>query len=82
LCKHIFVIETIRKVGIIHQYFMKSHAMCQFLQEAIEVLQIRGGNLKSHTKTRWSTIWDCIDSIVRLELAFARVNFNLYYMYI
>ncbi|CAB4495996.1 unnamed protein product [Rhizophagus irregularis] len=31
------------------------------------------GGLKSHTKTRWSTMWDCVSSIVRLELAFARV---------
>ncbi|RIA90243.1 hypothetical protein C1645_823654 [Glomus cerebriforme] len=39
---------------------------------AITILQIKGGRLKSHTKTRWSTMWDCIISIVRLELAFAR----------
>lgn len=74
LCKHTFVVNTIKKVGIIHQYFVKSHAMCQFLKNAVEVLQIKGGGLKSHTKTRWSTMWDCINSIARLELAFARVN--------
>jgi len=76
LCKHTFVVDIIRKVGIIHQYFIKSHAMYQFLKDAVEALQIRGGGLKSHTKTRWSTMWDCISSIARLELAFARVNFN------
>jgi hypothetical protein len=52
LCKHIFVVETIQKVGIIYQYFVKSHAICQFLKDAIQVLQIKGGGLKSHTKTR------------------------------
>ncbi|RIA88635.1 hypothetical protein C1645_826044 [Glomus cerebriforme] len=56
LCKHTFVVNTIRKVSIIHQYFVKSHAMCQFLKDAIEALQIRGEDIKSHTKTRWSTI--------------------------
>ena len=56
LCKHTFVVETIRKVGIIHQYFVRSHTMCQHLKDAIEALQIRGGGLKSHTKTRWSTM--------------------------
>lgn len=75
LCKHTFVVETIRKVGIIHQYFMKSHAMCQYLKDAVKVLQIRGGELKSHTKTHWSTMWNCISSVARLELAFARVNY-------
>ena len=78
LCKHAFVIDTIHKVGIIHQYFVKSHAMCQFLKDSVKVLQIKGRGLKSHTKTRWSTMWDCISSITRLKLAFARVNFNLY----
>ena len=56
LCKHTFVIDVIRKVGIIHQYFIKSHAMCQFLKDAVKVLQIKEGGLKSHTKTHWSTI--------------------------
>ena len=81
LCKHTFVVETIKKVGIIHQYFTKSHTMCESLKDAVEVLQIKGGGLKSHTKTHWSTMWDCISSIVRLELAFAKVNFNLYCIY-
>ena len=76
LCKHTFVIDIIRKVGIIHQYFIKSHAMCQFLKDAVKALQIKGRGLKSHTKTRWSTMWNCISSIARLELAFAWVNFN------
>jgi len=39
------------------------------VKDAIEALQIRGGGIKSHTKTCWSTMWDCISSIARLELA-------------
>jgi hypothetical protein len=74
VCKHTFVIDTVRKVGIVHQYFTMSHAPCQFLKDAITILQIKVEGLKSHTKTRWSTMWDCISSIVRLELAFARVS--------
>ncbi len=74
LCKHTLVVDTIRKVGIIHKYFTMSHAACQFLKDAIKILQIKGRGLKSHTKTRWSTMWDCVNSIVRLEFAFARVS--------
>jgi len=74
ICKNTFVIDTVRKVGIVHQYFTMSHAPCQFLKDAIAILQIKGGGLKSHTKTRWSTMWDCISSIVRLELVFTRVS--------
>ncbi|CAB5183870.1 unnamed protein product [Rhizophagus irregularis] len=50
-----------------------SHAPCQFLKDSVKILQIKGEGLKSHTKTWWSTMWDCVSSIVRLELAFARV---------
>ncbi|CAB4468558.1 unnamed protein product [Rhizophagus irregularis] len=42
-------------------------------EHAIQVLEIKGGGLKSHTKTRWSTMWDCVNSVARLELAFAKV---------
>ncbi|CAB5375336.1 unnamed protein product [Rhizophagus irregularis] len=44
-----------------------SHASCQFLKDATKILQIKGGGLKSHTKTRWSTMWDCINSIIVLS---------------
>ncbi|RIA80324.1 hypothetical protein C1645_838911 [Glomus cerebriforme] len=68
LCKHTFIINTIKKIGIIHQYFVKSHSIYQFLKNAVEVLQIKGGGLKSYIKIRWSTMWDYINSIARLEL--------------
>ncbi|CAB5367331.1 unnamed protein product [Rhizophagus irregularis] len=44
-----------------------SHAPYQFLKDAIKILQIKGRGLKSHIKTRWSTMWDCINSIVLSE---------------
>ena len=81
LCKHIFITDTIRKVGILHQYFTKCYTAYQFLKDAVEVLHIKGSGLKSHMKTRWSTMWDCIDLVVRLELAFARVSFNIYHSF-
>ena len=74
VCKHTLVIDVIKKVGAVHQYFTMSHAPCQYLKDAIQSLHIKGGGLKSHTKTRWSTMWDCINSIIRLEFAFAMVS--------
>ncbi|GBC15734.2 zinc finger BED domain-containing protein 1-like [Rhizophagus irregularis DAOM 181602=DAOM 197198] len=50
VCEHTFVADTVRKVGVIHQYFAMSHAPYQFLKDAIKILQIKGGELKSHTK--------------------------------
>ncbi|CAG8560782.1 2332_t:CDS:2, partial [Racocetra fulgida] len=61
---YILDISTVWKIGTIHQYFTKSHATCQFLKDAIKVLKIKSGDLKDHTKTRWSTMWDCVSSIV------------------
>ncbi|CAB4432255.1 unnamed protein product [Rhizophagus irregularis] len=54
-------------------FFVKNTLIFLIFDDAIKILQIKGGGLKSHTKTRWSTMWDCINSIVRLEFAFARV---------
>ncbi|CAG8586290.1 8268_t:CDS:2, partial [Scutellospora calospora] len=33
-------------------------------KESIDILKIKGRDLKDHTKTRWSTMWDCISSII------------------
>ncbi|CAG8635821.1 2702_t:CDS:1, partial [Dentiscutata heterogama] len=42
------------KIDVLYRYFTKSHAVFHFLDNAIKVLQIKDGTLKSHTKTHWS----------------------------
>jgi hypothetical protein len=39
---------------------------------------ISGGGLKTSVKTRWSTAWDCTESISRCETAIRQVNYLFY----
>ncbi|CAG8655917.1 3125_t:CDS:2, partial [Diversispora eburnea] len=43
------------------------------LREFIIQLQIKGGGIKTSTKTRWSTIYDCCESIYRLHSVFDKI---------
>ena len=36
---------------------------------------INGGGLKTSVKTRWSTAWDCTESILRCETAIRQVSY-------
>ncbi|CAJ0858867.1 8708_t:CDS:2 [Entrophospora sp. SA101] len=40
------------------------------LCESMEKLQIKGGGIKTFTKTRWSTVFDICETILRLRSAF------------
>ncbi|CAH1770196.1 8819_t:CDS:2, partial [Entrophospora sp. SA101] len=40
------------------------------LCESMEKLQIKGGGIKTFTKTRWSTVFDICETILRLCSAF------------
>nr|CAG8647032.1 11029_t:CDS:2 [Entrophospora candida] len=44
-----------------------SHQGNHYLKEAIQRFEISGGGLKTYIKTRWSSAWDCLNSVKRLE---------------
>ncbi|CAJ0755678.1 21235_t:CDS:2, partial [Entrophospora sp. SA101] len=48
----------------------KSHLGMAALCESMEKLQIKGGGIKTFTKTRWSTVFDICETILRLRSAF------------
>ncbi|CAJ0757138.1 5600_t:CDS:2, partial [Entrophospora sp. SA101] len=47
-----------------------SHLGMAALCESMEKLQIKGGGIKTFTKTRWSTVFDICETILRLCSAF------------
>ncbi|CAG8693586.1 20390_t:CDS:2 [Rhizophagus irregularis] len=49
-----------------HPYFI-DFVQSAHLQEDIIQSLTKGGGLKTSVKTRWSTAWDCCDSIIHLE---------------
>jgi hypothetical protein len=41
-----------------------------------------GGGLKLFVKTRWTTAYDCVSSVLRLESAIKSVNFLIKLLYL
>jgi hypothetical protein len=62
-----FAKNTFKKCQTIITFFKTSYRAGANLQEDIIQSLIEGGGLKTSVKTRWSTAWDCCDSIIRLE---------------
>lgn len=62
-----FAKNTIKKCQTIITFFKTSYRAGAALQEDIIQSLTKGGSLKTSTKTRWSTLWDCCNSIIRLE---------------
>jgi hypothetical protein len=62
-----FAKNILKKCQSIVTFFKTSYRAGAYLQKDIIQTLIEGGGLKTSVKTRWSTAWDCCDSIIRLE---------------
>jgi hypothetical protein len=62
-----FAKDIFKKCQAIISFFKISHRAGAALQEDLINSLTEGSGLKTSVKTRWSTAWDCCDSIVRLE---------------
>ena len=65
---------TFKKCQTIITFFKTSYRAGAALREDIIQSLTEGGGLKSSVKTRWSTAWDCCDSIIRLESSIKHVS--------
>jgi hypothetical protein len=85
ICKTTFAKEIISKCQKIVKYFKQSHQAGGELRSKI-TNEIKGGGLKTYVVTRWTTAWDCTDSILRLEQLFKNVREDffciIYYIYV
>lgn len=77
LIKLNFAKNTLKKCQAIITFFKTSYRANASLQEDIIQSMVKGGGLKTSVKTRWSTAWDCCDSIIRLETSLKNVG-NIY----
>ena len=65
---------TFKKCQTIITFFKTSYRAGAALREDIIQSLTEGGGLKSSVITRWSTAWDCCDSIIRLENSLKHVS--------
>ena len=56
-----------------YSYFKKSHRPKEFLESKISEKKIEGGGLKTYLDTRWTTVYEMLNSISRLELCLKEV---------
>lgn len=78
VCKTPFAKEVISKCMKLVKFFKMSHQAGEKLKLNITNDSVKGGNLKSYVKTRWSTTWDCTSSILRLENQLKNVSLLIY----
>ncbi|RHZ70422.1 hypothetical protein Glove_271g90 [Diversispora epigaea] len=57
-------------------FFKQSHAGGAILQQEIVENMIKGGGLKKYVITRWTTAYDCTDSIIRCKNALKQILEN------
>uniref|UniRef100_U9SXD0 BED-type domain-containing protein n=1 Tax=Rhizophagus irregularis (strain DAOM 181602 / DAOM 197198 / MUCL 43194) TaxID=747089 RepID=U9SXD0_RHIID len=69
-----FAKNTLKKCQSIITFFKTSYRAGANLQKDIIQTLTEGGGLKTSVKTRWSTAWDCCDSIIHLENNLKNVN--------
>ncbi len=70
--------SLVKYCNILTKYFKNSHIEDSLLKEAIILKGIEGGNLKTYVETRWTTVYDCVNSVWRLKETLQ----NVYYIYI
>ena len=58
-------------------FFISSHKAGSLLKEDIIKNLVLGGGLKKHVKTRWTTAFDCTDSIFRCQMSIKNVSIYL-----
>ncbi|CAG8817556.1 8260_t:CDS:2, partial [Cetraspora pellucida] len=69
-----FAKGVFKKCQILISFFKNSYHAGAALQEDIVNSFIKDGGLKTLVKTRWSTAWNCCNSIIRLENSLKNIN--------
>ncbi|CAH1770033.1 6181_t:CDS:2, partial [Entrophospora sp. SA101] len=58
------------------KYYKKSHICNSLLSNAAETFSIRGGGLQPFVKTRWTSIYESTNSILRMHFALNEIVRN------
>ena len=70
--------EIIANCGSILNFFKTSHITHGHYQEQLKIMKIKGGEIKSYSKTRWGSFYVTTDSIIRSKPVFDWVNCFIY----
>ena len=74
IMKHKFAKQLLSNCNSIVKYFKKSHYAGSLLNEAITRYNIKGSSLKNYSKIRWTSAYETVDSVIRLQPCFDLVG--------
>ncbi|KAF0503044.1 zinc finger bed domain-containing protein 1-like [Gigaspora margarita] len=76
ICNIPFANQILTKCNTLVTYFKKSHQAGAALKEEIRKFNIIGGGLKQWVNTRWHTVYECVNSIIRLKEPLENLRYN------
>ena len=76
IIQHTFAERMIQRANRIVQFFKKSHKAAAVLKEKLKQHEISGGGLRTYVETRWTTVYECVSSIVRLKNCLEEIQDN------
>jgi hypothetical protein len=74
ICKLTFAQDLLKKCMKVVRFFKASHKAGEILRAEILEKMVKGKGLKSYVKTRWSTAFDCANSVLSCETILKSVS--------
>jgi len=65
--------KILKQANILIAFFQKSHLASRLLRNTISSMNIKGGSLETYSETRWVSIYDTTNSIIRVKPAIDKV---------
>ena len=67
LLDHSFPSRILKYCNILSRFFKTSHQGGNLLNEYINEMNIKGGGLKKYCETRWTSSYETVSSVARLQ---------------
>ena len=71
---HNFANRIVKNCNIISCFFKTSHKAGHVLNEIVKEYNIEGGELSTYTPTRWTSMYETTNGVVRLKRALEKVR--------
>lgn len=82
IISHSFAKNIINNCNILVRFFGASHRVKDKLESMIEERNIIGGGLKSYVDTRWTTIYETLESVYRLRTCMIDVSYFIIFVFV
>ena len=78
ILEHSFSKHILKYCNILSRFFKTSYQGGFLLNTYINEMRISGGGLKKYCETRWTSSYETISSVARLQEPLEKVNINIF----